>query len=385
MNSEKLIIKSLEKEEYIKYYLTLDLNQVHTISEIRKEYNDVYQYLIDQNIHVIYEKGFGLLEAKEILFKIRNEVSSAYKTELAPFSYIEGSPAYGSMISSITIHGIYKKSDHIDIEYIRSSGSFNIGTRVTTNEKELIYLMNLNNVQRESNTTEFAATFEWLESFMKHNQLLGPHLVRTWIYLKDINDHNNYEKLNTARRAFFEKWDIDYSEKSNVLPASTCIGGIATNDTSISMDVMFLKNKTNRSLIDRVYTSLLNEAEGEEYLFRPTFSRALKIEDDEHIEIQLSGTASVNAAGKTVYKNDAYQQIKKALENVSSMLEKHKLSFDDFYQSTCFFKSREYVNIFEAILNELGMKCFTKTFVVNDVCRDDLLFEIDGVIMKKTS
>ncbi|MFD1886722.1 hypothetical protein [Paenibacillus wenxiniae] len=380
MSSENITVKKLEQKDYVRHYLTLNLNKAYSIEQIEKEYKNAYQYFIDLNMDIVYEKCFGLLNTKNKLSFLREEISNHYNIQLPPLSYIEGTPAYGTALSSITIYGIHKKDKNVQLEYITNESGGTIGTKVITSQMEYIYLMNINNVHHSYTMSEFAATFAWLGDFMKKNELLGPHLVRTWIYLNDIN--NNYEQLNTDRRVFFERFAIDYSEKSNILPASTCIGGISDKKCNISMDVMFLKRKNDRPIIERVYTALLNEAEGVEYLFKPTFSRALKIEDEGNIEIQLSGTASVNSLGRTEFKNDAYKQIKKALENVTSILESNNLTFDHFYQSTCFFKRQQDVHIFEKLLKELNIPAFANTFVVNDVCRDDLLFEIDGIIIK---
>lgn len=380
MRSENIIVKKLENKDYVRYYLTLNLNTAYSVEQIEKEYKNAYQYFIDLDIDIVYEKCFGLLHAKNKLGFLREEISNHYNIQLPPFSYIEGTPAYETPLSSITIYGIHKIGKDVQLEYITNESGDTIGTKVITSQMECIYLMNINNVHHNYTMSEFAATFEWLGDFMNKNELLGAHLVRTWIYLNDIN--NNYEQLNTDRRVFFERFAIDYSEQSNVLPASTCIGGISNETCNISMDLMFLKSKNDRPMIERVYTALLNEAEGVEYLFKPTFSRALKIEDGESIEIQLSGTASVNSSGGTEFKNDAYKQIKKALENVTSILESNNLTFDHFYQSTCFFKRQQDVHVFENVLKELNIPAFANTFVVNDVCRDDLLFEIDGIIIK---
>jgi len=71
------------------------------------------------------------------------------------------------------------------------------------------------------------------------------------------------------------------------------------------------------------------------------------------------------------------------LLNVGALLEQKEMSFSDFCISTCFFKKKEYYKYFEQVLDELNIPNFSNTFVVGDVCRSNLLFELDGIAIKE--
>ncbi len=150
----------------------------------------------------------------------------------------------------------------------------------------------------------------------------------------------------------------------------------------MTINLVCIDKKWSPPKVKRLYNKYQNEAEGSQYLFQPTFSRALLIEDENLTELQVSGTASINESGETVYIDDPYQQIKKTLINVGALLEQANMNFNDFVESTCFFKKEAYYQEFLAAVKELNIGEFSNSFVIGDVCRDNLLFELDGIAIK---
>ena len=141
------------------------------------------------------------------------------------------------------------------------------------------------------------------------------------------------------------------------------------------------KRRPHPELI-RMYNTRQNEAEGDTYLFKPTFSRGMVIRDEKLVEMQICGTASIDRDGKTAFIGQPYEQIKWTLVNVLGLLEQQGMTVDDMVQSNCFFKAREYYDLFLGLLQELKIVDFASICVVGDVCRTDLLFELDGVALK---
>lgn len=370
-------INQFEYPNFTQFYITLDLNHALNESMVQEEYSNLNRYLTQNEIQVVYEKCFGQLSFKDKVLDIKRSVERE-KFLQWPLSYIEGNPVLNSCMSSLTVMGIRSLNKEVKIEYIEFEDRV-IGTKVIDSNQEYLYIMGLASDTRHG-TNEFNVMFEQLKDILSVSHFSVGDIVRTWIYLNDIND--NYVDFNEARRVFFEQSNIDYSSSSNVLPASTCIHGITNYGATAMIDVMCIKKMSSFAKIDRIYTPLLNEAEGDSYLFKPTFSRALSIEADNHIEIQLSGTASVDQNGETVFKDDPYKQIQKTLTNIESMLSVHELTFEDFVQSTCFFKSDEYYTVFKQVMKEMDIPHFSSTFVIGDICRQDLLCEIDGVVKK---
>jgi enamine deaminase RidA (YjgF/YER057c/UK114 family) len=206
-------------------------------------------------------------------------------------------------------------------------------------------------------------------------------LVRTWIYLNHI--FSNYVEFNEARNKFFTENNIHYTANSNNLPASTGIEGRSSENSIVSIDCLLVDKSLSEPTIQRVYSNLQNEPDGVTYENKPSFARAVALKYQNRIELQISGTASIDNHGITVYENDPKNQIRTTLLSILHLLEQFGIGFSDFCFSTVFFKSANYYQIYKEVLKELDISEFSVSFVQTNVCRENLLFEIDGVCIKR--
>jgi enamine deaminase RidA (YjgF/YER057c/UK114 family) len=381
MNTLKhLKIKSFSSHNGIKYYIKLDFEENEILPEILIKYKAALDFIKRNNITPVFEKIFGSLSVYNDFDLQRKYYFNEMKMSMPPFSFIEGEQVNKS-IAGILFYGMVTINNDVKIDYYKKDNIV-IGTTYQTPNSRYLYLYGLKN----NNSNETKSTYENLKEFFNRielyiieNNFLPKDILRTWIYVSDIN--KDYADFNKARKEFFEKNEIGYSSDFNELPASTCIGG-SSPESKFSINLVCADKKEMFPKIKRIYNELQNEAEGNAYLFRPTFSRALLVEDENFSELQISGTASINDSGETVYKNDPYNQIKKTILNVSALLRQTNQNFNDLCESTCFFKKPEYFNYYTDVLHELRIDIFPSTFIIGDICRDDLLFEFDGVAIK---
>jgi enamine deaminase RidA (YjgF/YER057c/UK114 family) len=384
MNAKNFFeLKEFKLPWYTKYYITVDLNNVKTMKEGLEQYEEIFKFIDQHQIKPVYEKIFGKLSSCEAITGARERYLKNLKIESSPLSYVEGDPTSGVPVSSIEIYGISTADKQVKINYYQDSeNGQTMGTVVQTPTSKSLYLFGLKVANHGTMSTyqEFKTLYQTLQRYLKENNFTPEDIVRTWIYLSDIS--KNYGDFNTARREYFEENKVEYAASSQELPASTCIGGRASRESEMLINAICIDKKIQHPIIKRIYNKFQNEAEGSSYLFRPTFSRALLIEDEGLMELQVSGTASINETGETVYLDDPYQQIKKTLLNVGALLEQVDMDFSDFCESTCFFKQAEYYRDFLEVAKELKIGAFSNSFVVGDVCRDNLLFELDGIAVK---
>ncbi len=372
--------KEITLPGYSKCFLTLDLNAVKSWPEINRLYGRFTSYIAEHGIEPVFEKVFGSLKAKEQFLQQRPPGSPV------PLSYIEGLPLGDTPISSVAVYGIKKERDVATVSYLPPwRGELSVGTQVESDAGRYLYLHGFNDLPfaGDDSYSAFKVLFGEIADYLKDHGYHPGDIVRTWIYIQDII--KNYECLNKARREFFECYDIDYSSSSPVLPASTGIEGRSDFASGLSIDLVCIDKSRRHPRIERVYNRYQNEPEGEQYPHRPTFSRGMLIDDGEHKVVHLSGTASIDAQGKTVHLDDPKGQIRKTLANVrEGILSQYNLGFSDLCLSTCFFKNEEYYRHFMEIGNETeGLLDACRTFVIGNVCRNDLLFEIDGVALGK--
>ncbi|MFM9327757.1 RidA family protein [Paenibacillus mesotrionivorans] len=376
---QELTVKEYQAETHIRYYITLDLNQVHSLEETIHLYRYLYDYIEELQLQIVYEKVFGRLAVKESLLHARAAWSRG--AEVAPVSYIDGMPITDSPLSSITVYGVKQHKSQIHIKYIKDIEGDSTGTFLSFGDVNYLYLINISESALLSDRySEFRRMFEVCHSYMEQYRFSSSDIVRTWIYLDDIKQ--DYIVLNEARRDFFDKARIDYSAYSDQLPASTCIEGRSSQRHNSVIDLVCIDKSAASISVKRVFNQNQNEAEGNSYLYKPTFARAISICSHDWTELQISGTASINEAGKTVFVNDPYNQIKKTMLNVLAILNQFNMSFENIALSTCFFKKPHHYSYYQAVLKELCLGEFPASLVKGHVCRDDLLFEFDAVAFR---
>ena len=133
-------------------------------------------------------------------------------------------------------------------------------------------------------------------------------VVRTWIHLRDID--RDYDALNKARREFFRHRGIEQR------PASTGVQGMPfpdAHDFSMSLQAV----QSPRPLdVTRMSTPSLNEA----WSYGADFSRGLRLAEANKVTLYVSGTASIDEAGRTVHVGDFEAQAERMLDNIESLL-----------------------------------------------------------------
>jgi enamine deaminase RidA (YjgF/YER057c/UK114 family) len=90
----------------------------------------------------------------------------------------------------------------------------------------------------------------------------------------------------------------------------------------------------------------------------------------------ISGTASIEPGGRSAHPGDPRKQIQLTMEVVAAILESCRMSFADVTRSTVYFKQLADARLFEqwCQTNDLDIP---GVWVEADICRDELLFEIE--------
>ena len=157
------------------------------------------------------------------------------------------------------------------------------------------------------------------------------------------------------------------------MPASTGIGLYPAVGGKCSMDL----------------TALLEPADSIQFLgavgkqqcaleYGSAFSRASRSITPAGETVFVSGTASIDADGATTNIGDATGQINTTIENVRAVLRDMNAADEDVVQVIAYCKTTEIGKVFDAIKGDFSWPWIT---VICDVCRPDLLFEIEATAM----
>jgi enamine deaminase RidA (YjgF/YER057c/UK114 family) len=186
--------------------------------------------------------------------------------------------------------------------------------------------------------------------------------ARTWIYLANLLD--DYAELNRVRSTFYRQCDF-------VWPASTGIQAAAPGVLA-SMDVLLLDGIRTRR-IDRT----LRQGPASDY--GSAFSRAMLLEHQGGATLHVSGTASIDGRGKSRHDGDASAQYLETMLDVAAVLREADLGLADIVQATLFCKNREVYAACRQVHELLSLPQFPVVYVLADVCRPELLVELEAV------
>ncbi|MGD8375155.1 MAG: Rid family hydrolase [Acidobacteriota bacterium] len=126
---------------------------------------------------------------------------------------------------------------------------------------------------------------------------------------------------------------------------------------------------------------VLNEA----YDYASAFSRGLRVDLGGATLLLLSGTASIDDQGRTLYPGDFRAQCLRTYRNLTALLAAENASWHDVVRTTCYLRDieRDYDTFNEIrtmFLRAVGMDPLpASTGIQARLCRSDLLVEIEAM------
>jgi enamine deaminase RidA (YjgF/YER057c/UK114 family) len=207
------------------------------------------------------------------------------------------------------------------------------------------------------------------------------HLIRIWNYLPQINAHvggdERYRHFNSARQTAFRK-----SGRATVgsVPAACALGSPAGSPLSI----YFLAARRAPKMIE-------NPRQTSAYYYppkfgrhRPIFSRACLWGQPGGSRLFVSGTASI-VGHETTHRGDVAAQTRETLVNINALLAEANRVVGSTRYSVDGLKLKVYVRhpadlaAVEATLSQLLHPAARILYLQADICREDLLVEIEAV------
>ena len=198
-------------------------------------------------------------------------------------------------------------------------------------------------------------------------------VVRTWIYLPKLLDW--YDEFNAARRAVFRREGLlDGDNPPAWLPASTGIQGSCPHGCRCTMGLLALSRDNGAPLAVEMVDS---PGQCEAFAYGSAFSRAVEVRDSAISRMFVSGTASIARDGATVHTGDIEKQVAHTLGVIRDLLGARGHDFTHTAEAVAFLKSADYAPVFRRLAAQEGLNAAFVIETLADVCRDDLLVEIE--------
>lgn len=304
------------------------------------------------------QNGRRIVYSKVFLSDIRNQntmfTESALYTDLlskAPCSIVGQAPLCGSKIAVLV------KTSDLD-------------------ECFCLHSLRLSEEEAEGHRSymQTMMLFEKYINYMEaHGLDMSTHLVRTWIYIADIDV--NYAGVVKARNDIFERYGLT---ADNHYIASTGIGGDSqSRHACVAIDFL-----TYPEIAEEQKTYL----KAPEYL-NPTheygvaFERATRLTVDNVSHYYVSGTASIDNHGDVLYLGDVERQTYRLLENVEALLAEGDAKMSDIRYFIVYLRDISDYEVVDAVFSS-RFPSVPYIIVHGKVCRPEWLVEAECIAEK---
>jgi chorismate lyase/3-hydroxybenzoate synthase len=233
----------------------------------------------------------------------------------------------------------------------------------------------------EAGALQRATEIAYQEIFDVLNETGHRHLIRIWNYLPNINAQTGgderYRHFNSARQMAFRK---SGRATMGTVPAASALGSPAGSPLCI----YFLAARRPPRMIENPRQTSAYHYPPKFGRHSPIFSRACVWGESGSGRLFVSGTASI-VGHESIHRGDVVAQTRETMINIGALLEEANRLVGGSHYSLHGLKLKVYVRnpsdlpAIEATLSELTNPAASVVYLQADVCREDLLVEIEAV------
>lgn len=229
-------------------------------------------------------------------------------------------------------------------------------------------------------TLEALSRQAYLEIFAFVERMACRHLLRVWNYLPRINEPENglerYRCFNLGRHEAFTLSGRDTSEEN--VPAASVLGCGAG-----PMVIYFLASKLPGKPISNPRQLAANKYPGQYGPRSPIFARAMLASFGPQQCLIMSGTASI-VGHETLHKGDVEQQALETIRNIRMLLQQAYPADSDTTGSghteiKAYVRNAQDLERARSHIEHVFGSRQHAIYLQSDICRSDLLVEIEGV------
>lgn len=321
----------------------------------------LYDFMADHpRLRIVRQDVFGIIHDP---LKVHH--AKAYRLNGCewPVTWVEEGNGDGCPVAGIQVHaldGATPKPLHLD--------GRTVGTVFEDDLVRYCVLGGLRPDSAEHPREEQAwETMETMERSLATVGMDFSNVFRTWFYLDDILEW--YDGFNQVRNQFFKEHDVF----GGLVPASTGVGGSNSAGTAVVADLLAIQIKDSRVHLQPLPSPLQCPALD----YGSSFSRAVELSLPGQRRVYVSGTASIAPDGRTEFVGDVRKQIALTMDVVAAILNSRQLGWEDITRGIGYLKHAEDAPAFVEYCREAKLPEMPIVIAKNDICRDDLLFEIE--------
>jgi len=346
---------------------------------------DVYQavggLLSERGMVVVHERIFGSLSDHDAILDARAaQLARKGIDPTTPITYLQGNPLWGAGLAGVNLMAV-RPAGPQDVWVVRDDAGRPCGRGWHRSGATFLLLQNLNGkgqLAGEDQKAQADRMFDRADELLRAQNTNYRSVARTWLYLNRILAW--YDDFNRVRTAKYDRFGLmpdpaDSNGKTILLPASTGIEGATPTGAAVTMDLLSAQISPDSAIEIHQMT---NRKQKDAFKYGSAFSRGAAIRMPRATWISLSGTAAIDEKGMTTNVGDFKAQMNDTLDTVEALIAQEGACLGDLCDLTCFVKLPEYVPTYHEVLAERGLEDLAGVAVMADICRGDLLFELDG-------
>jgi len=369
-------VRATERDSFTEYHVTGTVGRdADGADELLAQ---VAAAVAERGIQPIQEKIYGLSDARAAIMKKRD---AAYRREEldigVPVTWIQGTPLQKGEFVGMQIWGIVPRDGKTGVTTV-TNPTTGAGRLWTGDGFRMLHLPLVRGLRPDGGLAEGAAAqadrmFTNAGLALKAHGMEYRNVVRTWIYMARLLEW--YDEFNRVRTSHYKPAGLGVKGGAP-FPASTGIQGRYSGEECM-MDVLALE--TNRSGGAVATPVIHSPRQDQSFNYGSAFSRGMTLEIEGRRTVHISGTASINAAGESIHVGNAELQSLETMLCIAAILEEQGGGLANITSATLFCKNREAWEAWNRVSRMLQIPAFPKICVLADVCRHDLLVEMEAV------
>lgn len=204
---------------------------------------------------------------------------------------------------------------------------------------------------------------------------LRDNCVRTWCFVEDIDV--NYKGFYTTRTAYFAAHGL--TPATHYIASTGIAGSMPQGCGKVGVDALAVKDPAKADILYLKGGSNLGRTDA----YGVTFERGAVITLDGLRTALISGTASIDTAGKVLHEGDVEAQTLRSWENVEALLGEAGMCFDDATVMIIYMRNREDAAAIRRLYEERFGKRIPALFLHAPICRPAWLMETECIAVKR--
>lgn len=348
-------------------------------AELRAWLGSVVAALRRERAEPLAERLVGALSQRQRVLAARGEARRAAGLDAdCPCSYLAGRAGETAGVLGLQLVGVAPR----DVRQVRvATIDGEEGSRGRLLEAGALRLLWLAQVHGQAGhggasscTAQLERMFRRAQASLRRHGMSFRHVVRTWIGLRQLRDW--YGELNRVRAACYAEQGVGV-DGGFPFPASTGIQ--ATNDgEDCVMDLLAVDAPERSSLVATLERSACQAAPTR---YGSSFSRGVALGRGRQGTVLVSGTASIGSDGQTRHVGSAAAQARETLRAVEALLATAGAGLGDVVSGVLFCEQPAVLAAYRQVASELGVDGLPLVPLLGDVCRPDLLLEIEAIAL----